>query len=136
MRTKANAEGYAAVQEYVLERIEVWIPRMGLSHFEIDVKFLDCFDPEEDQDGDFHTTMICESKWAYLIANIKVFLPSAIRWSCVELDKTIVHELCHILLSAEQSCIVKPSDNEKLEMSTEMASRVIYNAWEGCSCIR
>lgn len=129
MKRNSNAAEYERVTALVTTLAHTWQFRMELTHYDVQINAVDSFDPEEEQDGDFHTGMICEVKWNYLLATIKVFLPSIVRFSDAEIERFVVHELCHVLLSAEQSCITKPGDSEKLELSTEMVTRALYNAW-------
>lgn len=107
----------------------LWQERMGLSHWEIDHVFLDSYFGEDEAGDDFCVTAITECRWNYLEAKVKWFLPSAVRWDDARLESTLVHELCHVLLSAEQSCIVKTVDCEKQELTTEMVSRALVSAW-------
>lgn len=122
---------------------------MGLSHWDIDHVFLDCF-YEGDVGDDFKVTAVTECRWQYLSAKIKWYLPSAIRHDRTTLDKILVHELCHVLLSPEQSLVdariqhdatakqlkdiehqlLADRNYEQLELSTEMACRAIWKAWE------
>lgn len=124
---RSNEEAHNHIKELLDGSLHGWVRVLGLSAYEIEIVYLDSFDPEEDQDGDFHTCMCCEVKWHYEMAKIKVYLPSAVRFDDEELEKTLVHELCHILLSPEQACCTKTSDSEKVELTTERVSRALYN---------
>ena len=82
---------------------------------------------------------------------IKWYLPSAVRHSNEYLERVLVHELCHVLLSPEQALIDTKTHHdithnqylgveadalwernyENLELATEMATRAILAGWEG-----
>lgn len=131
----------------LVERLSpVWVERIGLTHFEIRHAFLDSYDGAGSTD-DFHTTAVCETRWQYMQAKIKWYLPSAVRHDDEQLERTLVHELCHVLLSPEQTLLdVKlekavdgvPAEDaddlqdryfERLELSTEMTARALLRAW-------
>lgn len=124
----------------------VWQDRMGLSHVQIEHVFLDAFDGEGSND-DYKTTAVTESRWQYMQAKVKWYLPSMIRHSDEALEGTLVHELCHVLLGAEQVLVFEKavdaaegmadSDadalmdrySEQLELSTELTARAILRGW-------
>jgi hypothetical protein len=121
---------------------------MGLSHFNVEHVFLDSF-LGEDGEEDFKITATTESRWNYMLAKIKWYLPSAVRHSDETLEHTLVHELTHVLLSPEQVLIdarlqmhsdaeglseaefllLRDSYYEHLELATEMAAKAIYAGW-------
>lgn len=126
----------------------LWQARMGLTHWEIEQVFLDSF-YGDDGEEDFKVTAITESRWQYMQARIKWYLPSAVRHSDDELEKVLVHELCHVLLAPEQALIDTKTHHdvthsqmlgseadalwernyEHLELATEMATRAIMAGW-------
>lgn len=126
-----------------------WQRRMGLMHWDIEHVFIDSF--YDDTTGeDFKVTAITESRWQYMQARIKWYLPSAVRHDNDVLEKVLVHELCHVLLAPEQSLIDTKTTNdiyhshalgpdadalwernyEHLELATEMATKAIMAGWE------
>jgi hypothetical protein len=127
----------------------MWQRRMGLDHWEIEHVFLDSF--YDDTTGeDFKVVAITESRWQYMQARIKWYLPSAVRHGNAELEKVLVHELCHVLLAPEQALIDTKTNNdiyhshalgpdadalwernyEHLELATEMTTKAIMAGWE------
>jgi hypothetical protein len=126
-----------------------WQRRMGLMHWDIEHVFIDSY--YDDSSGeDFKVTAITESRWQYMQARIKWYLPSAVRHDNDVLEKVLVHELCHVLLAPEQALIdTKTNDDvyhshyigpdadalwernyEHLELSTEMVTKAIMAGWE------
>lgn len=108
-------------------RSPLWQRRIGLSHFSIRHSFVDAFFGDEDA-GDVKTTAVTNVRWQYLEARIVWYLPSAVRHEDEYLERTLVHELCHVLLSPEQADI-PGKHSEKLELSTEMVARALWIAW-------
>jgi hypothetical protein len=128
-----------------------WQRRMGLMHWDIEHVFIDSY--YDDSSGeDFKVTAITESRWQYMQARIKWYLPSAVRHNNEELEKVLVHELCHVLLAPEQALIDTKTTNdlyhshslgsdadalwernyEHLELATEMTTKAIMAGWEDC----
>jgi len=122
---------------------------MHLNHWVIEHVFIDSY--YDDTSGeDFKVTAITESRWQYMQARIKWYLPSAVRHNNDELEKVLVHELCHVLLSPEQALIDTKTTHdtyhshflgsdadalwernyEHLELATEMATKAIMAGWE------
>lgn len=118
---------YKELEKLVLELAPIWQERMGLSHFEIEQSFLDSF-LGDDGEEDFKITACAETRWNYMQAKIKWYLPSAVRHSPERIEQTLVHELCHVLLNSEQTH-VPSKGGDGVELATEMACRAIYNGW-------
>lgn len=142
---KANYEYLEAI---VRDRSDIWQDRLGLSHVEIEHVFLDTFEGAGDG-SDFHTTACTETRWQYLQAKIKWYLPSLVRHDERTVEAVLVHELVHVLLAAEQTLIdvrleghadadqlgdveyerLQAAYYERLELTTEMTSRAFLRAW-------
>lgn len=132
---------YGVAEKFVLDRTSIWQDRMRLNEWEIEHVFLDSFYSDDDPE-DFKVTAVCESRHAYFMAKLKWFLPSMVRHEPDHLEQTLVHELCHVLLSHEQSVVDRlvsidsPSADalveiyaELRETSTELTSRALWKAW-------
>lgn len=137
------------VENLIIRLAPKWQKRMGLTHWEINHVFIDSF-YEDDGQEDFKVTAITESRWQYMQARIKWYVPSASRHDDEELEKTLVHELCHVLLAPEQALIdTKTSHDtyhshflgsdadalwernyEHLELATEMVTRAVMAGWK------
>lgn len=132
---------YIHVEKFITRRARVWIPRMGLSHWEIRQVFLDSVDETE---GEYATTAETIARWSYLQAKIKWYLPNAVRRTDRQLEETLVHELCHVVLSPEQTLVidrlVEGSDGteqdkahglmmDRVELSTEQMTRALVRAY-------
>lgn len=134
---------YDEIEFLVTDRSPTWQNRLGLDHVEIEHVFLDSFFGDDGEE-DFKITAVCETRWNYLEAKIKWFLPSAVRHLPGTLEQVLVHELCHVLLSAEQGIVATMEAlatpeavaaagvaQEKIELCTEMVARAIWRAWAG-----
>lgn len=134
-----------AQYQHVMDVIEAlsppWVERLRLGEWEIEHVFLDSFYGDETGD-DFKVTAVCEARHQYYMAKIKWYLPSTVRHTDEHLEKTLVHELCHVLLAAEQSVVdrlalVGGHEADALieiyaelrETSTELACRAYWKAW-------
>jgi hypothetical protein len=139
---------YQRIEKLIRRLAAVWQERMGLGHYEIEHVFLDSFEGGVGID-DFAVTAVAEVRWQYQQAKIKWYLPSAVRHTDADLEGTLVHELCHVLLGPEQNLVdvsleqaARQLNNvddldplveqfyQRLELSTEMASRAIMAGWQ------
>lgn len=118
---------YDAIRYLIRRCSPVWQTQMGLSHFDVQHVFVETFYGDEEA-GDVKTTAVTVVKWQYLEAKIVWYLPSAIRHDESYLERTLVHELCHVLLAAEQADI-PARHHEKLELSTEMVTKALWRAY-------
>lgn len=118
--------GFDRVRETVLKASALWVPIMGLTAWSIRHVFLESFDWGDAPD-DFKTTASAEARWNYEQAKVKWLLPSAVRHSDAELERTVVHELMHIVLAPEQEH-VKVSKWENIELATERAAKALLRA--------
>lgn len=136
------------VSNFISRKAPLWQRRMGLDHWDIEHVFLDSF-YGDDGEEDFKVTAVTESRWQYMQARIKWYLPSAVRHGNEELEKVLVHELCHVLLAPEQALIDTKTHHditrnqmvgtdvdalwernyENLELATEMTTRAVMAGW-------
>lgn len=127
----------------------IWQERMNLAHWDIDHIYLDSYFGDDGED-DYKVTAITECRWQYLQARIKWYLPSAVRHDDETLEKVLVHELCHVLLSPEQALVdtqiihssarnsystsehdaLAERNYEHIELATEMTTKAIMNGWK------
>lgn len=130
---------YAPVEKKVQRYAKVWTPRLGIAHWDIEHVFLDSFFGDDGEE-DFKITATTECRWNYMQAKIKWYLPSCVRHSDQRLEETVLHELCHVLLSPEQHIMTTVMDaktewldaqSEKLELATELTTRALWNAYVG-----
>lgn len=100
------------IEDQISKQTKVWEERMVLQHWEIEHAFLDSYFGDDGEE-DFKITATTESRPDYWQAKIKWYLPSAVRHDSTHIEKTLVHELCHVLLSPEQVLI-----DARLDLST------------------
>lgn len=145
-----TSKAYVEVQAKLERWAPIWQERLGLSNYTIHHRFLDR-QPDESVDDEFRTTAETYTRWQYFQARVLWYLPSAIRHSDEELERTLVHELVHVLLGAEQvliddridlvnadeSRVGQASDSltdryyEHLEHATETVTLALLRAWAG-----
>lgn len=141
---------YEGIQRFIESQSPKWVRRLGLSHFTVKHVFLDSY-YGDDGEEDFKVTAVTETRWNYLQAKVKWYLPSCARHSREVLEKTLVHELCHVLLSAEQDLIDDAVDRsadalalaqaqrdqlsaqfyERMELATEQVALALWKAHRG-----
>lgn len=135
------------VADYIMGTTTLWEERMALRHWDITHYFLDTQLIEGEVQDDYLITATTETRWNYLTAKIKWYLPSAVRHSDEVLEATLVHELCHVALAPEQSLLDITLDRmrtgltgedmdqvlvmmyERMELATETMSRSILRAY-------
>lgn len=132
-----NQKAYDDIQRIVKATNDIWCERLGISHWEIRQVYLDSY-YGDDGEEDFKITACTETRWQYEQAKIKWFLPSAVRHSLPYIEFVLVHELCHIVLAAEQGIpdsLPSPNEDwsaaqrEKIELGTEKVARAIWRAY-------
>lgn len=72
--------------------VDKWFTTLGLGWYEVDFEWSREFDGE--------TAGRCVSSWQYRSATITFFLPKLAQHDDETVERTVVHEMTHILLSA------------------------------------
>lgn len=126
----------------------IWQTRLGLNHWDITHTYLETYYGEEHNE-DHKVTATTNAQWQYMDANIKWYLPAAIQHNETTIEKILVHELVHVLLSPEQTLIdteivhssthgqysetqtnaLSERNYEHIELATEMTAKALYNAY-------
>lgn len=142
---------WTAAEAHVIETVErttpEWVSRLGLGHWDYDNIFVPTLLIEEPIIDDFIITATTEARWQYFQARVKWYVPSAVRLSDTNLEKTLVHELCHVALAPEQDLLELKFEKhaadlvgedhdplmrlmyERMELATETMARSVYRAW-------
>jgi len=127
----------------------IWKKRLCLNHWDIQHTYLDNYFGD-DNGQDHKVTATTHAQWQYMDANIKWYIPSAVRHDNQTLEKILVHELVHVLLSPEQSLVdteithssshgqynetqtnaLVERNYEHIELSTEMVTKALLTAWQ------
>lgn len=119
-------EVFAHVEKVARDECAKWQSRLGLDHWEIEHTFLDAVrDPDDAGDT---TCAECKPQWQYLQAEIVWYLPHLVQCDDDKIDRNSLHEQCHILLAPEQANL-KPSESDRMELSTQMTARALWLAW-------
>ncbi|NDB60902.1 hypothetical protein EB001_21025 [bacterium] len=108
--------------EYKLQIIyltEEWQKQMNLGHYIIENTFLDITHPNDE-------SIIAEttSNWQYLEANINWYMDKVITLRKNALERTVVHELSHVLISPMENQIKKGKE-EYAELAVESIARAL-----------
>ncbi len=75
-----------------------WIPRLGLGTWSIDVLYQREHDYRREHNVSTNSAMIAYVDWRYLDAAIYVNVARVRTMSDDELERAVVHELCHLLV--------------------------------------
>lgn len=89
-------------KERIQRAFDKWIPRLGLSWWDIEVDYYD--DPgeivEQFRSDDGHLVpALVDVLWMYATAKVSVNLPAFDDMPPAKVERIIVHELCHILVN-------------------------------------
>jgi len=99
----------------------LWIPRLGLDRWDIDITWQESRHPE---DTDSSTLMDTTALWEYMTATIRVFLPPCIALEDDDLEKAVVHELVHCLVSPMEQ-VVPDEHSKECEFTVELLTRLM-----------
>jgi len=91
-------KGSKLVKKY----LRLWSYRLGLRWWKIDIVFYD--DPNailEHFGGDTNITVLAVTyaEWKYCTGKILINLPYVCKLNALEIEGTVLHELCHLLLN-------------------------------------
>lgn len=79
-----------------------WIPMLGLAWWDLEIVYYD--DPTEivnrfRNDDNGIVTMFVSTNWIYAESRVSVNLPALTDMTPDKIERTVVHELCHILVN-------------------------------------
>lgn len=89
------------IMKEIREQLDKWVYCLGIGWWDLDVYYLDGKDAKKNfssKDGNI-ILALTYADWRYGIASIYFNLPEVKKISSAELENTIVHELCHILVN-------------------------------------
>jgi hypothetical protein len=118
--------GYPQLEEHVLACCEKWQLLLSLSDWDVRCSFHDGNHADDDEGP--ATVAECKPLWQHLRADIEWYLPTVATLADDQIDQRALHEMVHVLLSAEQANM-KPSEADRMELSTEMVTRALWKAW-------
>jgi len=107
-------------QRRVKKYLDKWQKPGGFGWFDIQIEW----DREHNLDNDT-TLASCWSNWQYRHATIRFYLPIVKDQSDDELEKAVIHELSHILLSGLQDFSTKDK-RDLTEYTTTLITDAIY----------
>jgi hypothetical protein len=92
-----NDPNYAAQKRRIRRLIDKWHKSLGMGWWSLDIKYSNT----TRDDGDDYSTvlMAVHTDWEYRKAAITVHIPSMFDVSNEDLEKCVVHELCHVLVN-------------------------------------
>jgi len=101
LRRKTFKKQRARVRRY----FTWWIPRLALGAWSIDVLYQRRRDYRQEHDASANSAMTTYVDWRYLDAAIYVNVSRVHGMSDTELERAVVHELCHLMVNElRQAC--------------------------------
>lgn len=82
---------YRAQKARVQKYLDKWFKTVGLGWFRVDMEWC--------RETDGETAARTHSSWQYKTATITWYLPHLAKYEDDTVEETVVHELCHVLLS-------------------------------------
>ena len=135
-----NLKRYAEIERLVRKMTPTWEKRLRLDLVVVEHAFLDSYFGDDGEE-DFKISAVTEVRWNYDQAKVKWYLPSIARHDDAELERILVHELCHVVLAPEQGIVdtVRGWDvveektidvlTELREAATERMTRILLIAY-------
>lgn len=111
---------YKNQQKRVKKYLDKWQKPCGFGWFSINVEF----DRERDHDEP-GTLGKCWSNWQYRQGTIKFYLPVVEEQRDDELEMSVIHELCHLIVSPLQD-FSTPEKREITEYTTTTVAEALY----------
>lgn len=109
-------KAYKAYRKRCRNYLNTWIPLLSLQDYRIRVNYYDDsadFPGASDySEGIMLARVSCQ--WEYLDVTIAVNVPAIARLSEEEIEETIVHELCHIIVNEMSSECVERKHEERV----------------------
>lgn len=89
-------------RELIGAAFDKWISCLGISWWDVDILYYD--DPASiiqhfRRNDDLLILATCDANWMYGTATISVNLPAFAERTPEQIERTVVHELCHILVN-------------------------------------
>ena len=101
--------------------LEKWVGRLGLTHWQI--KFDMCTTaPRTEGDIAWQTHMETATMWPYMDSLVTVYVPIVADLCDDDLEKTFVHEMCHILVN--EMCAVDHGNDDSGPREERVATQV------------
>ena len=123
MKRKAFKRHRARCQRIIRD----WLQPLGLLWWQVDTLYYD--DPAEFPGGaghgDSHIVARVWAQWEYLTAKIAINVPEVAQMDDDKLERVLVHELCHILVSEMRADPDACTDHEERTV-TQLANAFIW----------
>lgn len=99
--TKVKRKAYKRTFRRARRHFERWIFLLGLRWWDVEVHWYDSGKAFRQASGatGHNVAMRIEADWRYMRATVYVNVPALARMSDDELERSVVHELCHALVN-------------------------------------
>lgn len=108
----------------VKKYLDKWVKLLLLDRYKLNVHYMS--GNSDKRVGSFVGLASTDTVWAYQEATLKFWLEAFEGLTDTEVERTVVHELCHVLNAPVQGEV---EDIDKLEFATEIMTRSILNVY-------
>lgn len=119
-----NDKKWKATKKRVKKYLDKWVKLLLLDRYKLNIHYMT--GSSDKRVGQFVGLALTDTVWVYQEATLKFWLEAFEELSDEEVERTVVHELCHVL-NAPVQCEVE--DVDKLEFATETMARAILNVY-------
>lgn len=106
-----------------------WIETLGLKWWNIELEYSrdgkDMLSRQEESGAVWDCMATASAKWEYLSATVRFNMPTLMDCSDESLEKTILHELCHILVREMREWSPEDVSQERIVMGRRAEERVV-----------
>lgn len=118
---------YRKQKQRISKLADKWFAPLGLSWWSIDLRYHREGIPtsKENQAGNWECRAQAEVKWEYLSAALNFNLPAVAESIDEELERTFVHECCHVLINEMRMWAPAEISQDKMEEAMKHEERVV-----------
>jgi hypothetical protein len=119
-RSSVSDKEYKFERSRVEKYLKKWFKPAGFGWFQVDVQFIR---EESLKDDNTNVAAQCFARWEYKSATLKFYLGSLQGLKDDVVERTVVHELCHILTSP-----IQDFSTDETKQMTEYATSLVTDA--------
>lgn len=135
-----NDKEYEELRNRIREIARAWLQVLGLGFWKIDLEYSrdgkGVCDPHSDLGNEWDCAASVLVKWQYLNANIIFNLPIMLEMSDNEIEDTIIHEICHVLVNEMREYSQVEISEERLHIGRAHEERVVSSLTNAFKWVR
>ena len=94
-----NDKEFNKLKKKITRFVEKWRVPLGIKWWSVNFYYEREYAKDDDKHDSCHTGATCKVQWPYKTAQITFYLPALDTLDDEELERTVVHELIHILVN-------------------------------------